>query len=216
MFINGDLYISEKYRLLDYIKLSLNMNSCAEDWNKAIDIFISRINGRYFNAINKLSSSGNIEEMQKYGFSIMSIECLLIDTLVKFRYGPSRMNNQFSDDNRFKNVRFNQENKIRFIKFLKEFISKEFLEKNNAEKFYKDIRCGIVHFGTTENMSRLTCDSDKLIKSLENGDISVDVNILYNRLERYFKEYINELKDINQKKLRENFVITMNYLCLYN
>mgnify|MGYP003304339718 CR=1 FL=1 len=58
MFINGDLYISEKYRLLDYIKLSLNMNSCAEDWNKAIDIFISRINGRYFNAINKLSSNG--------------------------------------------------------------------------------------------------------------------------------------------------------------
>ena len=31
MFINGDLYISEKYRLLDYIKLSLNMNSCAEE-----------------------------------------------------------------------------------------------------------------------------------------------------------------------------------------
>ena len=106
MFINGDLYISEKYRLLDYIKLSLNMNSCAEDWNKAIDIFISRINGRYFNAINKLSSNGNIEEMQKYGFSIMSIECLLIDTLVKFRYGPSKINNQSGNDKRFKKIRF--------------------------------------------------------------------------------------------------------------
>lgn len=65
-------------------------------------------------------------------------------------------------------------------------------------------------------MSRLTCDSDKLIKLLENGDISVDVNILYNKLERYFQKYINDLKDINQRKLRENFIITMNYLCLCN
>lgn len=216
MFINGDLYISEKYKLSDYIALNLNINSHTEVWGKAIDIFISRINGRYFNAINKLSDNGDIEEMQKYGFSIMSIECLLIDTLVKFRYGPIRINNHLNRDDRFKKIRFNQENKIRFMKFLSEFLSEEFAEGKNAEKFYKDIRCGIVHFGTTENTSRLTCDSDKLIKLLENGDISVDVNILYNKLERYFQKYINDLKDINQRKLRENFIITMNYLCLCN
>lgn len=216
MFIDGDLYLSEKYKLSDYIALNLNINGQTEVWEKAINIFISRINGRYFNAINKLSNNGNIEEMQKYGFSIMSIECLLIDTLVKFRYGPIRINNHINRDDRFKKFRFNQENKIRFMKFLSEFLSEEFVEEKNAEKFYKDIRCGIVHFGSTENMSRLTCDSDKLIKLLENGDISVDVNILYNKLERYFQKYINDLKDINQRKLRENFIITMNYLCLCN
>lgn len=216
MFIDGDLYISEKYKLSDYIALNLNINSQTEVLEKAIDIFISRINGRYFNAINKLSNNGDIEEMQKYGFSIMSIECLLIDTLVKFRYGPIRINNYRNRDARFKKIRFNQENKIRFMKFLSEFLSKEFAEGKNAEKFYTDIRCGIVHFGTTENTSRLTCDSDKLITLLENGDISVDVNILYNKLERYFQKYINDLKDINQGKLRENFIITMNYLCLCN
>lgn len=51
---------------------------------------------------------------------------------------------------------------------------------------------------------------------LYNGDISVDVKILHNKLEGYFKKYVNDLKDINQIKLRENFIITMNYLCLCN
>lgn len=137
MFIDGDLYLSEKYKLSDYIALNLNINSQTEVWEKAINIFISRINGRYFNAINKLSNNGNIEEMQKYGFSIMSIECLLIDTLVKFRYGPIRINNHINRDDRFKKFRFNQENKIRFMKFLSEFYRKNLLKKKMQKNFIK-------------------------------------------------------------------------------
>lgn len=216
MEINKELSIADGYTLSDYKRLEFNINSSRDIWKTAIDIFISRIKGRYFDAIDKLSDNGNIEEMQKYGFSIMTIECLLIDTLVKFRYGPIIINSNYNKDDRFKKVKFNQENRIRFKKFLSECLSEEFAEGQNAEKFYTDIRCGIVHFGTTENTSRLTCDSNRLITVLENNDICVDVNILNDRLKRYFINYIEELKDINQKKLRENFVITMNYLCLCN
>ena len=217
-----EIYISKKHKLEDYLGLSLNMNSSKITWERAINIFVSRIKERYFDAIDKLSDDGNFEEMFKYGFSIMTIECLLIDTFVKFRYGPNRINNgeyrTIEITDKYYNKSYNKlvyyrKNEARFIKFMKEFF---IFGPENAiisKKFYKDIRCGIVHFGSTENTSRLTCDSSQLITILDNGDISVDVKIMHQMLKSYFNQYIKELKDSNQYELRKNFLMAMDYLC---
>ena len=82
-----------------------------------------------------------------------------------------------------------------------------------AVRFYEDIRCGIMHFGTTKRNSRLTCDSDCLISEIADGNISVDINILEKKLEQYFEKYVKELQQKNQTELRENFIIAMNYIC---
>ena len=81
-----ELHISKDYTLRDYLNLKLHINSSEKIWEEAIEMFKSRIKGRYFDAIDKLYE----EEMYKYGFAIMTLECLLIDTFVKFRYGPRK------------------------------------------------------------------------------------------------------------------------------
>lgn len=83
--IKGEIYISKDYKLEDYLRLKLRIDSNEDIWKSAMNIFISTINGRYFDAIDKL-----LEERTKYGFSIMVLECLVIDTFVKFRYGPKK------------------------------------------------------------------------------------------------------------------------------
>lgn len=216
-----EIYISRDHKLEEYLGLSLEINSSKIKWERAINIFRSRIKGRYFDAIDKLSSNGNIEEMFKYGFSIMSIECLLIDTLVKFRYGPNMINNNrdyeiIRVNDRYNNKSYNKlvyyrNNERRFIKFVSEFIIVG--KKQISKKFYKDIRCAIMHFGSTENTSRLTCDSSQLITILNNGDISVDINIMNQKLKEYFYKYVEELKDNSQYELRKNFLLAMDYLC---
>lgn len=211
-----EIYISKDYKLEDYLRLKLRINSDEDIWKSATNIFISRIKGRYFDAIDKLS-----EEVNKYGFSIMVLECLLIDTFVKFRYGSNKTETgRYLTDividkkhRSFEKLKYNQENKVRFRKFLEEFFIFEDNKKYISTKFYEDIRSSIVHFGSTENTSRLTCDSSRLFTILENGDISVDIAIMNKELKRYFNKYIEELKDKNNSELRKNFMLAMDYLC---
>lgn len=212
-----ELYISKDYKLEDYLNIKLQINSSEEIWEKAINMFISRIKGRYFDAIDKLFE----EEIYKYGFAIMTLECLLIDTFVKFRYGPNRTTTgnyirryiENAQSQKFKKYEYARENKARFRRFLEEFLISENDAKLISEKFYEDIRCGIMHYGLTENTSRLTCDDSKLFTVLKNGDISADVYIMNQKLKGYFDTYIQEIKNSDNVKLRKFFILAMNYSC---
>ena len=87
MFEQIEVYISDKYTYQDYLKLNFKVDSYNNVWNKAIDIFKDRIETRYFFAIDKLMEKKDIYEMRKYGFAIVTLQCSLLDTLAKFRYG---------------------------------------------------------------------------------------------------------------------------------
>lgn len=199
MFLPIATFISEKYTYEDYLKLEFELNSPEEVWEKAIDIFIDRINSRFFYAIDKLMENKDRYEMLKYGFAIMTLQCSLIDTFAKFRYGSNKQTE-------------------RFYMFLKEYLIKNIDEEEKqkiASKFYKDIRCGLVHSGSTENMSGLSCDAVNLITTMKNGNkefISVDIFIMDKELRKYFKEYINKLRN-KDEELRKNFVKIMNHVC---
>ncbi len=52
--IKGEIYISKDYKLEDYLRLKLRIDSDEDIWKSAMNIFISTINGRYFDAIDKL------------------------------------------------------------------------------------------------------------------------------------------------------------------
>ena len=155
-------FISEKYIYEDYLNLNFKLDSPENVWNKAVDIFIDRINSRYFYAIGKLMENESRYEMLKYGFAIVTLQCSLIDTLSKFRYGADRQNNE---------------------KKFKDFLKEYFIFGANAEvlakKVYKDIRCGLVHSGSTDNKSGLSCEMIELVSFLPNNeDLSLDLLIL--------------------------------------
>lgn len=199
MFLPIETYISEYYTYEDYKKLNFKSDSTEEIWEEAIKIFIDRINSRIIYAIDRLIESKDRNEMLKYGFPIMILQCSLIDTLAKFRYGTNKQTK-------------------RFKKFLKEYLLFDFKEEEKeeiADKFYEDIRCGIVHSGSTENMSGLSCDSWNLITNIkEEGKefMSVDIFIMDKELRKYLKEYIQKLRN-KDEELRKNFVKIMDVVC---
>ncbi len=104
-------------------------------------------------------------------------------------------------------------------KFLIEYLLFDFKEGEKeeiADKFYEDIRCGLVHSGSTENMSGLSCDSLNLITTMKEKNkefISVDIFIMDKKLRENFNEYKEKLKDKEQYELRKNFVKIMNVVC---
>lgn len=189
-------YISNQYTYEDYLNLNFKVDSPKDTWEKAIDIFVDRIVTRYFLAIDKLMERKDIYSMRKYGFAIVTLQCSLIDTLAKFRYGKEK-----------------QRNKERFEDFLKEYFIFGFGAEELAEKVYKDIRCGIVHSGATDNQSGLSSEMIELVSVLPNGAISLDLIILQEKLKEYFDIYKEKLRDKEEYMLRQNFVYTMNIVC---
>lgn len=190
MDIKGEVFISTKYKKEDYSKLDLNNQSSIADWKKAIAIFDDRIRNRYIKPLNLL-----INDIKTNGFVIMSIECLLIETLLQFKEGKDEIKN----------------NKKEYSDFLLQELSAYF-DGNTCTQFYKGIRCGILHSAQTKNYTRLTEDDSYVVKE-KDGILYVSVLQLLSTIDEYLDNY--ECKLLNEKEIiiRENFIKKMNMIC---
>lgn len=192
-----ETYISDNYTYEDYKKLDFKLESTEDIWEIAIKIFIDRIETRYFLAISKLMEKEDRYAMRKYGFAIVTLQCSLIDTLAKFRYGPKHPGCR-----------------DRFTTFLEKYFVKNSNIDNVAVKIYEDIRCGIVHSGATDNKSGLTSEGINLVTLLpDKKSISLNLLILQEKIKEYFKDYTENLKNKDKYELRKNFVYRMDKIC---
>ncbi len=202
MLTGIDIHISPKYSRRYYIKLGLNMDSPPDVWKDAVEVLRDRFYGRYFEPISQL-----IEGTRENDFAAMSIICLLIDTFMQFRLGIPRSENNESKDN--------------YVDFLEASFG---LSPGLAERFYYDIRCGILHSAETKNGSFLDPDHYKNAKAIrsfrigENNNIKtiliVNVPSLYKSLVEYFNMYCNELMDCNNIECRSNFIRKMDNIAM--
>jgi len=190
----GKSYISPKYTIEDYINLNLGLESTVDDWEKALDIFNSRLEERYFNVIYSL-----LDDVYSNGFAIMALECLLIETFYQFREGFS--------------VTPSGKNKESYGNFLRKSFPEVF-DSSKAERFYTDIRCGILHSAQTKNGSQLTYKKSYVVELFDGGrKIRVDVKRFADIVWDYYKGYVDALKIPEERYLRENFIKKMNYIC---
>ena len=82
------MYIAPGVTSDEYKKLNLNDND-SSDWKNAIAIFNARISSRYLEPVDLLIRDDENRRPidRRYGFSILGIDCLLIETLQSFREG---------------------------------------------------------------------------------------------------------------------------------
>lgn len=195
MFTANQRFISEDDTRDDYINLDLRLSSSRMAWDRAVEILRNRICGRYVDPMNELIQT----DVNKNGFAAMAICCLLIDTLMQFREGyPQTPGGQCKREY------------SRFLKDQFDFIANTAM----ADRFYKDIRCGILHAAQTQNGSCLTFDSDYTVKTRVDGALMVDIRGMYNETCQYFDRYCNELKNTFNNELRENFIKKMDHITL--
>lgn len=182
------LFISPKFQKIDYITLGLTPISKAESWEKAIAIFDDRIRGRHINQIDML-----MDNIADNGFSIMALDCLLIEALYQFRCG-------------LKETRRRQS--TQYGKFMSDYLN---VSLDEGEAFYQNIRCGILHSAQTKGNSELT-DKNDYILTLEEGRLCVSVCRLTQEIISYLSRYENELRNPQNVELRQKFIKKMNML----
>ena len=167
MYKSDTPYISPKYTKQQYLALNLAMNSDDQTFDQAIEIFEDRIIGRFLEQINLLK-----DDCCKNGFSIMALECLLVETFAQFYRGLEDT------------IGVSQQE---YTDFLVNCLTC-FRTKTIANKFYSYIRCGILHQAQTKPHSGLTFNSQTTIK-YEKGFLMVDVERFIDEMNNYFDNY---------------------------
>ena len=214
MFIEKKIRISKNYVKEQYYSLKLSVTSSSDKWNRAVDMLQNRIDGRYFDPINKLMNSDSIEN----GFIVMSALCLLIDTFMQFEHGFAN-----SKDETGKN----------YISFMCNSLK---LTQTKAKRFYNEIRCGLLHSAETKagaylipyHFSSYPSNYFDFVDENDSNAIRIDrvkrrhvlvVSIpgMYDVLKGYFEDYCNTLLnpiDSKGRELRKNFILKMDFITL--
>ena len=184
------------------------------DWKRAIEIFEDRIKYRYIEAIQKLRQTDDqlfyCELPRRFGFAILALECLLIETLAQFYDG-------LRDSNEAAKL-FKQNNCDFYVSFLtkKSFKLKEYFTDDSALLFYHTIRCGILHQAETKASSLIRFNSkehEPIKITQDQKGVLVFRPALSNLVIAEFHAYCNKLKSDNNDALRRNFVRKMNFIC---
>ncbi len=174
------------------------------NWNSAIKLFENRFRNKFINPLNRLFKA---DTKSGEGFTIVMVQCALIETFAAFREGK-----YFRYDNVLSPYEYKDSIEL-FIKFLTEipeFNGVFYLVNANGVKtantpfnsndFYKKVRCGLMHETRTKGNWKITSGNSTNDKSIvskrrRNGNCNIIYRDLLQRdLISYFKRYIIELK----------------------
>lgn len=198
--------VSKKIYNTNWNKLKL-LNESSPNWDKGILIVEDRFQSRFFKHIDLVEKDGYS------GFVVMSLCCLLVETLMQFYTGyNSTEENPYYKGNQWK----------AFKDFLKNspHFNSDFDTNKKCKVFYQQFRCGLLHQAQTKNKSKIWIDTGELVQlsdsKVEDGLI-IDRRMFYCKLKMEFADYLNKLSEnknnFRGENLRDNCIVKMNKIC---
>ena len=189
------IQISPKYYKADWDEL--NLNGKTSDWLKAVQILEDRMKGRFFDQIDLLNKNPNRETGVFAGFAIMSLDCLLIETIEQFINGRIRTGQGMDEQAFFEFFQRNQE--------FKNF----FNDKIKATIFYQQIRCGLLHQAQTKRKSIIHIRNEPILDWVKPNKPKEGIKIQRRKFHKevlsIYENYCKDLKDDRKMNLRGKF-----------
>jgi hypothetical protein len=169
------------------------------DWAKAIGILAARLHDRYIEPVDFLIASEDNKPPyeRRFGFTVLAIDCLLVETLGAFIEG-------LEDTDGISKKTF-----CTFLRTRKQFAT-EFMTDDLAAKFYEQFRCGILHQAESGGDSKVWSVGPLL--RVEGNGLTVNRNKFHSYVKVEFQSYLSELRDPQNITLRGNFRKKMNFI----
>ena len=208
--INNSKKISENYFSSDWNQNLSDRNS--REWEKAILVINDRFQSRYLNPINELIKYPKKNIRTNIGFIVMSIDCLLIETLNQFYFGLKNTEEKYFNKNSNKKFKYNSQAFRDFFTHSTFFpVFKNQLDL--IDLFYKDIRCGLLHQAETKANSLINIKEKIMVKPVDGKDfkngIIINRNIFHKALSEEFDKYINDLNNPDSKNIEGAYLREM-------
>lgn len=206
---NDDVEIAPAFTVKDWKELRGKLNPKKPDpqkWKEAVDVFEKRITARFLDPAKHLiaASTSQCDSHQTFGFAILALDFLVIETLQGFKCGI--------DDHTGASAKL-------FKGFLNEWtefksLTKDAVKKDPASQLYGSGRCAVLHSGATDSI-RVGVEGKMIQLSDENKIVSINRNLFHENLVTEFKKVLENLRDDSEKnqKLRTNFLKKMDYIC---
>jgi hypothetical protein len=202
--------ISPNFYKRDWENLDLNSNNLV-NWKKAIDIFKDRIEGRYFRQIEVLDNNLDRKIGVFSGFAIMSLACLLIESLEQFCSGNKqtirgRGNDDINND------------AIAFFDFFKRSDEFEtfFDTEEKANVFYTDFRCGLLHQGHTKNKSLIHIRCEPMLQWIDNENPKEGISIQRRKFlletKKVYDGFVSKLENNDLNYRKKHLLKKMQYI----
>ncbi len=192
------MYIAPGYRDEDWKKLNLD-DDASSDWAKAIKILEARIKGRYLDPADMLISADQKEspKNRRFGFSVLAIDCLLVETFQAFIEGRKETRNL--SEKMFK----------LFLTTRPAFSS--YFNQQRAKRFYYDFRCGILHQAEVPADS-VVWSVGPLVK-VDGKKMTINRTKFHDALKKEFDAYLKDLANSLNIQPRRNFRKKMDNIC---
>lgn len=166
-------------------------------WQTAITIFEDRISYRFFRPIEAF------ERQEGAGFAVMALDCLLIETLMQFMEGV---------------INTPKNHSVHYFRcFLTRTKFGQYFTADQANIFYKNVRCGILHQAETKGDTRLwTRKTEPFLREAPAGnDLYLRRDLFHELLLEEYGAYIHRLhaRDLPDKGVRRKFKRKMDAIC---
>ena len=193
---------------LDLIKGTLPDSDNPPDWESAYKLLKKRIDTRFIDSIKWiLSKKKDVGE----GFSAVALQCILIEFLEALYEGKV-----YTTSKQPRGFEYHSSKEL-FCNFLlkREPFSRCFKQRENAEGFFDNIRCGLLHEAATKGSSRINnAPTHEMIVFFEQGDprnMRIYRENFFNAILQFIGEYRKEL--LKDTTLKTNFIRRMDDIC---
>jgi hypothetical protein len=165
----------------------------AEAWEEAIKILRQRLGGRY------LEQARALLDRPYSGFSVLTIDCAVVEALEQFRQGEPETPYKKSGDY-FKN-------------FLTRGRFNAFFSEATAKLFYDTVRCGILHKAESKEDTLVKKSLASFVVQASPSGMGLIINArrFHEELEGALDDYVAVLL-ADDTKLRRSFINKMNHV----
>jgi hypothetical protein len=204
--------LSKSFSLSGWTSLRTNLQDkslLTNEWTKAIQLINERINDRYFAPITLLIDNSND---RGEGFTILTVECALIEFLATLEDGRIFKINKASTD---PHCYYNKSAKIyqRFLRTASIFDGYFFSTTGSkglfsSHDFYLNVRCALIHEAQTRNNWEVKIyknkvadrKNDKCFEVTTDGKKLIYRTALFRALKNYFAHFVGT--DLTQENKR--------------
>lgn len=157
-----------------------------------IEIFCERTNGWKIDIANDISSKRDPDNY----YAILDIILNYFEMIAKYYEGYTGT---------YLSKKFFMKGLFLVFPEIRDITSREPKINKSLEKLYFGARCGTYHIGFPNSYIFLEDGTIYPIRFLSNGTVTINPHQLVKVVKRQFNEYITNLKDTNNKTLRQNF-----------
>lgn len=199
--IPNETMIAPRYAAGDWRALALNVGG--GDWDRGVDVFHDRMRGRFLMPIEAIQGHDDFAILEFCGFTVVALDCLLIETLSQFRFGIDE-----TPPGMAKFVFWSFFNMSRFFGDLRETAI--------SNVFYRHFRCGLLHQAQVKGRSRIRYGLPSLMELVDPEDpkegLVIDRVQLHDAICAEMNDYVERLRDGNDPHLRHNFLRKMAFI----